>query len=88
MKVKVIALKRIHKTEPDGELEVSSSVAKALVALGKARYAEAPLEETPKPAAPKPRGRPRREPTAGPIGVSTRVDAVGIAPTTPSEPIE
>lgn len=40
MLVKLIAINRIHKTEPGGELEVADNVAKVLVLLGHARYAE------------------------------------------------
>lgn len=55
MTVKVIALQRIHKTEPGGELELAENVANVLVLLKKARYVDEPkAEERPKPR----RGRP------------------------------
>lgn len=76
MKVKVIALKRIHKTEPGGELELPSEQANVLVLLGKARLADAP-EKAPAPEKPK-RGRPRR-------GRTGAVGAVTQAAVTPAE---
>lgn len=72
MTVKVIAIKPIHKTAPGGTLELADNVAKVLVLLGNAKYAEG--EETkPAPAPvsqPRPRGRPRG--TGRTIGAVTK----------------
>lgn len=82
MDVKVIAVKRIGKIEPGGVLEVSAKKAKALVLLGKARYAEEPAKR----AAPAKATRKRRgEPTGGPVGAVTRASAAGIT-SAPEEP--
>lgn len=69
MLVKLIAIERIHKTEPGGELEVAANVANALVLLKKARYAEG---HEPK-AAPQPTvmRRAARQPR-GAVGAVTR----------------
>lgn len=72
--MRVIALQVIHKTQPGGELDVTETEARALVALGKVRYAEAAEEPAAPPEKPKTRGRPRSTHAAGPVGVMTRAD--------------
>lgn len=58
MIVKVIALKKIHKTEIGGSLSVASTVATALVRMGSARLASPDERDEP---APRRRGRLRNQ---------------------------
>lgn len=68
MLVKLIAIKKIHKTPPGGEIEVASNMARALVMLGRARYAEEQPAPAPKP---QPARRVNRQPR-GAVGAVTR----------------
>lgn len=94
MKVKVIAVKRIKRTDPGGELWVSPKQAKALVMLKRARYAEDRYAEEPakQPAAPRgsekaPRRR-RGTPTGEAVGAVTRAEAAGVASAPPAAEAE
>lgn len=70
MRVKLIAINRIYKTEPGGELEVADNVAKVLVLLGHARYADEQPQPAPQPQQ-QPARRVNRQPR-GAVGAVTR----------------
>lgn len=75
--MKVIALKTINTTAPGGELDVSPAVAKVLVLLGNARYADeaAEQESTPAPAPERARRQRRAAPLGEPVGGMTKPTA-------------
>lgn len=71
--MKIIALERIHKTEPGGELDIPENQARVLVLLGKARWAEGGEPTSPK-AVKTPRRR-RTAPNGSALGAMTKPGA-------------